>query len=370
LNVIYGDAENNIAWYAAAKLVKRKEGLNPNLILDGSGPEDWLGYYDFKDNPQAENPPRGIVLSANNPVFTDSIPVIPGYYVPKDRLLRLNQLLRSKKTFSLTDIQKMNTDVINPVAAQNSQIMLKDLPATIKLKSQIHQRAAEILDQWNGSHNLSDIAPVIYYKFLFHVLQNTFADELEEKDFEALMKTHAFKSSIHSFLENDSSAWWDNISTSKLRENKAYILEQSFDSTITELIHQFGPDPDAWLWSKVHKLEIEHVLGKQKPLNRIFNIGPFPSPGGIETVNNQSFEMNSKGEYRINLAPAVRRTLDFSRPETGYSIMPSGQSGTFMSRNYDNQTKWYINGNARKELMNKKEIEGFNRNKMSFVPPQ
>jgi penicillin amidase len=369
LNVIYGDAQNNIAWYAAAKIVKRRPDINPNLILDGSGPEDWLGYYDFSENPQQENPPRGVVLSANNPPSTDSVPFFAGYYTPVDRLIRINQLLHSKKIFSIRDVQKINTDNINPICEKNAQVMLEGLPAVSKLKSQIHQRAAEILDQWNGSHDLTDIAPVIYYKWLYHVLENTLADELGEQDFQAFLKTHALKCSIHTLLQNDTSLWWDNANTKEVIESKALILSQSYDSTIVELIKQLGPDPSQWLWKKVHKMKIEHIIGKQKPLDELFNLGPYPAPGGFETVNNQGFDLNSHGEYFVNLAPALRRTLDFATPETGYNISPSGQSGNFMSRNYNNQSKLYLNGNVRKEMLNRKEIENTYNGRLIFTPP-
>lgn len=244
------------------------------------------------------------------------------------------------------------------------------LPAISKLKSQIHQRAAEILDQWNGSHDLTDIAPVIYYKWLYHILENTFADELGEQDFQAFLKTHALKCSVHTLLQNDTSFWWDNAMTKEVIESKALILAQSYDSTIVELIKQLGPDPSQWLWKKVHKMKIEHIIGKQKPLDELFNIGPYPDPGGYETVNNQGFDLNSQGEYFVNLAPALRRTLDFANPETGYNISPSGQSGNFMSRNYNNQSKLYLNGNVRKEMLNRKEIENTYNGRLIFTPPK
>ena len=370
LNIIYGDAQNNIAWYAAAKIVKRRSDLNPNLILDGSGPDDWLGYYDFSENPQSENPSRGVVLSANNAPSTDSVPFFKGYYAPVDRLIRINQLLHSKKIFNIRDMQKMNTDNINPIAEKNTQVLLLGLLAVSKLKSQIHQRAAEILDQWNGSHDLTDIAPVIYYKWLYHILENTFADELGENDFHAFLKTHALKCSINTFIQQDTSIWWDNVATPSVIETKAQILSRSYDSTIVELIKQLGPDPSQWLWKKVHKMKIEHIVGKQKPFDQLFNIGPYPDAGGVETVNNQGFDLNSQGEYYVNLAPALRRTLDFATPETGYNISPSGQSGNFMSRNYNNQSKLYLNGNVRKEMMNKKEIENSFNGKLIFIPPK
>ena len=368
LNVVYADIHDNIAWYSAAKFVKRRTGINSNTLLDGSGVDDWLGFYDFKENPRAENPSRGVVLSANNPPSDDSTHYFPGYYLPADRYIRINQFFHSKKVFDLRDMQLMNTDGVNVLAAQQAQIMLKKMPGVAKLKSQIHERAAEILDHWNGSHNLTDIAPVIYYKLLYHVLHDAFADEIGEKDFDALLKTHAQKSSQKSFLLNDSSVWWDNINSKHIRENETKIISDAFDRTITELIEQFGPNPEKWLWKKVHTLEIEHLVGKQKPFDNFFNIGPYPDYGGIETLNNQSFDLNKNGVYKVNLAPALRRTLDFADPENAYSVSPSGQSGNFMSRYYHDQTRMYINGSVRKEMMNKKEIETNSNSKLTFVP--
>jgi penicillin amidase len=370
LNVIYADAENNIAWYAAAKLVMRRPGLNSNVVLDGSGEDDWEGYYDFRANPRIENPTRGVVLSANNPPVLDSTNWIPGYYLPPDRMMRINQFFHSQRTFDLKDMQRMNTDVVNINAPQIVQLMLARIPGTIKLKSQIHERVADILDRWNGSHELTDIGPVIYYKWLYCMLQQTFGDELGEKDLEVFLQTHAEKNAVKPILENASSLWWDNIKTISKKETETEILTASFDSCVSQLIRQFGPNPDKWQWRKVHTIEIAHPVGQQKPLDEIFNIGPYPVNGGIETVSNYSFTMNEKGEYKVNLSAALRRTLDFADPENAYSISPSGQSGNFMSRYYHDQTKMYIGGRFRKEMMNKHEIETSFSSKLQFVLPR
>jgi penicillin amidase len=67
LNVMYGDAKGNIAWFGAAKLYERQEGVNSKFILDGtSKTDDQLTYFDFTDNPQAINPRWNYVYSANN----------------------------------------------------------------------------------------------------------------------------------------------------------------------------------------------------------------------------------------------------------------------------------------------------------------
>jgi penicillin amidase len=134
------------------------------------------------------------------------------------------------------------------------------------------------------------------------------------------------------------------------------------------LIEQLGHNPDKWIWGKVHTIEYEHPLGKQKPLDKIYNIGPYPEMGGMETVNNQSFDLNGKGVYKVNLGPALRRVIDFAEPEKAYSISPSGQSGNFISRHYSNQAKLYISGKYRKEMMNREEIVKVCKDVLYFKP--
>ena len=42
LNVNYGDASGNIAWWGCAKMVKRPKGMQAMAIHDGSDPADQL----------------------------------------------------------------------------------------------------------------------------------------------------------------------------------------------------------------------------------------------------------------------------------------------------------------------------------------
>ena len=48
LNINYGDAEGNIAWWAAGRLLIRPSHVNSFIIMDGaSGKDEILGYHDF-----------------------------------------------------------------------------------------------------------------------------------------------------------------------------------------------------------------------------------------------------------------------------------------------------------------------------------
>lgn len=357
LNVLYGDSENNIAWWTAAKIVKRPLHSNPAMLLDGaSGNDEWLGYYSFSENPRSENPPNGYVYSTNNQPDSVNHILYPGYYLPEDRAIRVTQYLNSHGVFDIQSFQQLNTDVINPVAAENSRQLLAALSREIRESSPVNKTAAEILEKWKGSHQLDDIAPTIYYRWLYEVLHRTFADELGEKDFDAFLKTHVEKCSVAPFLKLKESLWWDNKNTANKIESKSDIINESFLAAIRTLSEHLGTNLSNWNWKSVHTLELEHPLGKQKPLDRVFNLGPYAEMGGIETVNNQSFNLTADYRCKVNLGPALRRILDFADTEHGVSINPSGQSGNFMSPHYGDQCALYVAGQFRQEMMNQEEI--------------
>ena len=369
LNFIYGDAKGNIAFWGAGKLVKRPPHVNSALLLDGSsGKDEWLGWYDFKDNPHSENPPEGFVCSANNQPDTIDGILYPGYYTPNDRSLRIRAALSENKKFDVDDMRVLNTDVASASEPGVATTLINVIGDKIKNKSPEHKRALEILTAWNGDHQLNDVGPTIYYKLIYTILFNAMADEMGEKDFKKFLSTHVLNNTIPSLMKNDTSVWWDDILTKINIETRKEIFEISFDQCIKELKEQLGKNPDNWKWGRVHILEHVHPIGTKKPFNKFFNVGPFPLPGGNETINQQGFIMNREGVYNIKFGPALRRVIDFADPENGESILPTGESGNFMSKHYSDQAELFIKNATRKEMMNRSEIEKKCKDKLTLQP--
>ncbi len=359
LNVMYGDRAGNIAWWTAGKLVKRSKNVDPVTLADGRYlVNDPVGYYEFASNPHAVNPPEGYVYSANNQ--PDSMPGMgyyPGYYVPEDRALRIRQLLNGKKMMNQEDLHRFNLDVISPVAPEVADVIIAGIRSEVKKKTELNESAAKLLLLWNGSHELRDVAPVIYYKLVYHVLKGAMEDELGKENFKVFLTTHVMKSSLISFVRNDSSVWWNDVNTRDVVESRNVIFERAFEKTVEELKAQLGNNPDTWEWGRVHVLEHKHPIGMKKPFNIMFNVGPYPIPGGPEVLNQMGFDLNGEGIYRVKYGPAMRIVIDMADIENSKSILPTGQSGNVMSRYYYDQAVMYNTGKMRKQKMNRSEIE-------------
>jgi penicillin amidase len=370
LNVMYGDRDGNIAWWAAARLINRPDHVNSKLFLDGAGGQDEpLGFYDFSQNPQSVNPPTGFVYSANNQPDSFTEKLYPGYYIPEDRARRIVQYLKSETTWSVELTKKMNTDCISTVFTEVTAEILNTLKADkILQRTATHKKVFKILKNWNGDHQVTAVAPTIFSMLLSYIMENTMADELGEDDYAVFNSSHVMKRTIAVIIKNDPSLWWDNIRTQAVKETRQMIFAQSYDQTVKALTKQLGTDVSSWHWGKVHTLEHCHLLGRQKPLNYLFNVGPFPAMGSNETIVNLGFSLNSDGRYPILFGPAMRIIIDFADIENSLSVNPTGQSGFFLSDHYDDQSDLFNRGKFRKQMMNREEIENSGRGTLILIP--
>jgi len=366
LNIMYGDAKGNIAWITSGKLYKMPEQVNANFILDGSnGNDEQKDYYDFSENPYAINPDWKYVYSSNNQVEPINGYLYPGYYLPEDRAKRIVQLLEPKNDWTKEDFMNMITDETSSVAPTVAKNMINSISQEVL--SENEKAAISILLKWKGSNALSDVAPTIYNKWMYLYLKNTFEDELGKDRFSVLLNTHIMKQMIAFQTSNESSPWWDDVSTKDKSETRTDILTKSFQEAILQLEKQLGNDLNAWTWNKVHSVEHKHPLGEVAALRSYFNVGPFEINGSNEVINNLMFTFTEAGNHQVKAGPSTRRIIDFSDIENSMSILPTGQSGNPLSEHYKDQAELYNQGKFRKMKMNKKDIEASSR-KLVFKP--
>lgn len=355
LNIMYGDAAGNIAWWAAGKLYKLKSNANRKYILNGaSGQDDIEEYLDFNENPMAENPDWNYVYSANNQPDTIANILYPGYYLPKDRAKRIVQLLEPKNNWTKETMGQMINDNTSSVSSEIVKEFATILDYNAFTKNE--QRAIDILQLWDGSNTTDNVAPTIYNKWIYLYLKNTFEDELGEKLFTQLNTTHVMKHLIAEQIKKENSIWWDNVNTKNIKESRKEILTTSFTQAINFLEKQLGTNIMHWNWGKVHTLEHPHPIGTISYLKKYFNVGPFPINGSREVINNNMFDYNNTGLYNVTAGPSTRRIIDFSDIENSISILPTGQSGNPFSKHFKDQAEMFNKGEFRKMKMNKEEI--------------
>jgi penicillin amidase len=134
------------------------------------------------------------------------------------------------------------------------------------------------------------------------------------------------------------------------------VVNTSLNQTLEFIKKHLGENQEDWAWGKHHTLEYPHPFGKKKPLDLVFNRGPFKAGGGFFQIDNMS---NSRADFSFNisLGPSVRRLVDFNNPRQGFSVLPAGNSGNPISRFYDDQIEMFLNLEYREATLDWSRIE-------------
>ena len=166
--------------------------------------------------------------------------------------------------------------------------------------------------------------------------------------------------------KREKSIWWDDISTKDKIETKEEIVTKSFKNAFSFLQNQLGENVQNWTWDRVISVDYKHAVGQVAVLRKIFNVGPFVTTGGDQVINNQIYDIDSTGVYKVKAGPSTRRIVDFSDVENSLAIIPTGQSGNVFSDHYKDQAQKYLDGEFVKMKLNKTQIKR-SENKLVFI---
>ncbi len=356
LNIMYGDSDGNVGWFATAQLYEIPDTINTKMVYAyGQGLPLDKNLLEFKDNPQAVNPPWKYVYSANNQPDSIAGMLYPGYYLPENRAKRIVAMLEPKNDWDRKEASEMILDITSPV----NETVVKNLAKLMdvsKLESK-ELRVLDLLNMWPGDYPKESVAATVYTRWIYYFLAETFKDELGDEMFDQLLATHLHKRLIAPMANKPTSVWWDNVSTSDVAETQRDIVQKSFHKMMASLEKDLGSDINTWTWDRVHTLEHPHPIGQVKALRSFFNVGPFPIEGTREVINNMAFSYDESGHYKTTTGPSTRRIIDFSDVENSISILPTGQSGNPFSKHYEDQAEMYVQGKFRKMMMNEEEIK-------------
>ena len=366
LNIVWANAKGDIGWWAAAQLPKRPAGVRGGFILDGSTAEaEKDGFYPFSANPQEENPSRGYIVSANFQPVSPTGMDIPGYYNLADRGQQLNRQLGDKAVkWDLEASQKLQ---LGTTTGYGPRLLAPLLPVLREVVSDPAElRLVEQLARWQGDYPLDSTSATLFNQFLFNLTDATMHDELGDGFFETLLSTRVIDAALPRLAASADSPWWDNRDT-LVRETRADTVKVAWQASLAHLRNTLGADFAQWQWGKAHTLTHGHPVGQQKPLDQVFNVGPFAAPGTHEVPNNLSAKIGP-APWPVTYGPSTRRLIDFADPAHSLTVNPVGQSGVPFNSHYEDQAEAYIEGVYFQAYLNEEEVAANTRSTLKLVP--
>ncbi len=353
-SVVYADDQGTIAFWTAGRVPVRGK-QNAMLPLPGwTGDAEWNGFVPFDQLPHAVNPGEGFIVCANQKLASQSYPYyLSTLWEPPSRAERIRELLSSAGKFTTDDFKQYQQDVYSPYA-KDVALLLLHIYDSVKVDDPMLRGALTYLRNWDYKFTASDIATTIMNTFFVKLMHNTYEDEMGPLAFEYFSFLNAIPYRVTAqLLASDSSSWWDDVSTPE-RETRNDILKKSLSEAVQTLGAVLGPDMKTWQWGSMHTVTFHHPFGNRKPLDKVFDIGPFPIGGGGTCIDKTEFRFSSP--YAVSVGPSMRFIVDLSRPEEAFVVNTSGESGQPYHPHYSDQTPLWLNGGYVEMTMDWQEI--------------
>ena len=365
-NLTYADTEGNIGWRPGAKIPIR-EGAETLIPFDGTtSKHDWKGYVPFDEMPFLLNPEKGYISNGNNKAVDESYPhYISHYWADPSRAEQIEKRIdaiikQDGRGIEIVDMMGIQNDITSPFAKEINETILflvKD-EKTEQIKETIN-----LLKSYNGVEATGSQAALAFHVLYISVLENIFSDELESLGEEAMNTLLDLKSitsfSLRRALSGGGSVWVDNINT-PAKETIQDILLVSLKQTHKKI--------QGKTWGDEHTITFKHRLDNDPLVKKFikFSVGPFPMPGSGWAPRAASYKQRKP--FKVTAGASMRRIIDLSNLDNGFSVLPTGQSGLFGSPHYKDQTKLYNSDKYKPFRFSKESIKQTSKNKLVFVP--
>jgi len=316
-NFVYADDRGNIGLISAGYYPQIAKG-NPWLPMSGTGEYDVTGTIPYDDIPQAYDPPSNVIWSANQRQVTKDYPYYIGtaadFFDPGYRANEIHRVLSAPGKLSATDMQALQTDTRDFLAAEIVPVVLRNL-AGAQLNPK-EEAAVGLLRDWNYRMDIASPAASIWSYFWRDYLDETFGSWWKSRAVGVDMQEEA----ITNTLTEDLETW-----TLHDPANRAFSAPgvgvrtavdaqtAAFHNAVTSLTRQLGGEPKSWNWGRVHERTLEN-LAQVKGLD----YGPRPDRGDVNTPLAAGGSPSTHG-------PSWRMVVDWGT-HTFQGVYPGGQS--------------------------------------------
>jgi penicillin amidase len=333
-NFVYADVDGNIGYQAPGLVPIRGKG-------DGTVPSpgwtdefEWKGFIPFENLPFSYNPPKGYIVTANNPVTSPSY----RYFISADydlgyRARRITELIEGARgKISVAEVESIQADTLN-LSAREVIPFLK--PLTLEGDA---AKGRDILAGWDMRMDPQSAGAAVYAYFWQALVEEVFKDKLPDAMWNAdtaLESNSRVINTVTELLQDPRGGFWDKPGTLDVRETRDDVLARAMQKGMKAGIKALGKDPGRWRWGAVHTaLFRNQTFGKSGiPLvERIFNRGPVPVGGGMQQVASSDWRADKPFDtYSIS---SMRQIIDLSSFDASQAMNATGQSGHVGSGHY------------------------------------
>lgn len=353
-NMIWADKKGNIGWQAVgiAPIRSNHSGLVP---VPANGKYEWNDYLPIIQKPNALNPEKGFIATANQNVtpkdysYWNAI----GYsWSDPYRGDRVNEVLEKNNTLNMNDMKALQVDVTS-LPARTLVPMLKKL----SFEGFEAEQKNRLLN-WDFQLNASSIEAAIYVSWENEIKKEAYNSFMPEK-IKPYVTSLQLKPIID-WIENPKTSFFESV---KIRDA---FLKETFLASIVNLKEKLGSNPKKWNYGQAkfkHSL-MEHALGSigNEAAGSKLNLGPLPRGGNAYTPG------STGGNDRQSSGASFRMIVNTGDWDATVGTNAPGQSGNPESPFYNNLFKDWAEDRYFPVLYTKEKIESVTYKRTLLIP--
>lgn len=370
-NMVYADTKGNIAYSFPGKVPIRARGDGQVPVPGWTGEYEWTGYIPFEELPHLYNPPSGYVATANNRVVGDDYPHYIGReYAMGDRAQRIVELIEAQDQVDAAYVQRMQFDLVSPSAR-----VVTGYLGQLEVDNAELSPVVEMMRDWDGELAANSPAAAVYQVFMRRLIILALSDKLGDLTIRysgkgptpVLAEGSMFGARawewVQKTLTEPDSHWFDQGNG----ETRDDVMQLALRETVDFLKAELGPEISDWAWGKLHTLTYAHVLGRVKPLDKLFNRGPYPLGGDGTTVWSTATSRYDLSCENV-IGPPFRFIADLGDLRNSLGLLAPGQSGQPGSKHYDDHVQAWFSGEYHPMLYTREDVEREAETRLRLLP--
>jgi penicillin amidase len=366
-NVVYADASGEIGYTLSGRIPLRAQGDGSLPVPGWTGENEWLGSIPFESLPHVCNPACGYVATANNRHARNGDDYFIGRdYFSSTRAARITELLEANEQVDVPYVQKMHSDQLSINARAVAQTLGALQVSDASLAEVVRQ-----MQGWDGRLSAESTLATIYEATMRQAVSLVLNHHLGESMGLSIMGKGAVKGLWRhnawewfvDLLKTPRSPWFD-LGHGETRDD---VLERALRLALDLLKKELGADMKNWAWGRLNRLTFRHALGAKKPLDRAFNVGPFPIGGDSNTIW-AAFSSFLDLKSGPTGGPPYRFIADLGDLEHCWGVLAPGQSGHPASPFYRDGVKLWLSGQYHPMLFRWDEIQKHTLATLNLIP--
>lgn len=344
-NHVYADEGGTIGWQLTGWLPRRREGWG---TLPSPG---WAARFawdpdpvPFEEMPHAADPEAGFLATANNRPRRDGDgPFLGADFVDGYRVARIAEVLAERTDWDADGMARLQLDELSIPWRELREIVLA-APSPDDDAALGH----ELLETWDGRVAADSAAASVFELFLGEMVRRVVEARAPRSAAWAIGKGTSPLSPLTVLLFRRVGHL-----VRLLRTRPEGWLKRAWDEEIGDALSAAvrtlrglgGEERAGWAWGRLRPLTLTHPLGALPGLGAVFNRGPMPWGGDMNTVAQAGNDLLAPTSAPLFIA-SLRFVVEAGRWDEARFVLAGGQSGNPLSPHYDDQLPLWQRGDA------------------------